>query len=169
MIDSKVDMITDILRASFKREFPGNIYLCHTRADHENYEGNMLLALLKDTDWNFFIRNECQAIKDNLESFKRNSFLSFLKTEGLIYYLPAFLIFAAEYKDLEFMESLFFRLMPGNTEFSMNQFGNFFSELTEGEIAAIKKVLPIINEIWLSYGIEDNGARKALDSYWEFV
>jgi len=129
---------------------------------HTDYEGHRVAAFFRGKDWR-------EVSWPSLRQYAGDptASLRFLRDDGFLYYLPAFLLMALD--EGEIAEPLSFSLTDPGTAApeDSRRFRDRMAKLFPAERAAVIAALRGLAEGYERAGEPDNPARDALASYWD--
>jgi hypothetical protein len=166
-MDHELDSLRGEIREAFAwRPYPGDEHLALHQPGCPGYEGEAVGRFFRGRDWRDLT---LQSILDEPE-LDRNAFMCFMRAEGFVYFLPAFLELSLDIESpITLGESLAFVLTPPGEEASQaweEQFARILSLLTQGEKQAVTHVLEYLVREYEKRGYGTYPIRAALDGYW---
>jgi len=152
------------MKAFANRPHPGDDRIAASDPRYPDYEGHRVSAFFRGKDW----RDVSLASLRDGYSGDVTATLHFMTDEGLLYYLPAFLLMALEPEAAELVETLSFVLTDPQPESGEgSRFRARMAGLSPEEKAAVASVLRFLAHAYDREGDPVNPARTALRSYWE--
>jgi hypothetical protein len=158
---SRADPIKELIVNAFaNRSYPGDDAIARADARYPDHEGHRVAAFLRGKDWRTVT---AQALKTAYPG-DPTAVPRFLRDEGFLYYLPAFLAMALDPAEGDIADAIAYALTAPGTEAAEDatEFRARMSRLSHAETKAVTAVLRHVAER------EGPGspADDALQSFW---
>lgn len=153
------------MKAFSSRSYPGDDRIALSDDRYPDYEGHRVSAFFRGKDWREVTYPSLVAGY----SADPTAIPRFMRDEGFLYYLPAFLSMVLDPEAQEITDAVSYALTAPEPEAAEDarRFRERMARLSAEEGAAVTAVLRHLADLQDRAGEPVNPARDALQSYWE--